>query len=128
MEAVPTVNAGACVTCTAICLLAVTPSPRAVTIMVAEPTYAANEAVSVKVEEPLSPFNVTGLPLHEAVTPLGRPLTLRLTGPLYVPLPATVTTSDPVFPCIADKAVEAAEIVSAGGVSVTVMGKFTLAA
>jgi hypothetical protein len=108
-------------------LVAVKPSPLAVILTVAEPTVAADEANSVNVEEPFSPLSVTGLLLHEAVTPLGRPLTVRLTGPLYVPLPATETTTDPVFPCIADKAVEAAEIASAGGVSVTVMGKFTLA-
>jgi hypothetical protein len=51
-------------------------------VIVADPTAAEEEAVSVKVEEPVSPFNVTGLLLHEAVTPFGRPLTLRLTAPM----------------------------------------------
>ena len=62
-------------------MLAVSPSPFAVTVIVADPTVAMDEAVSVSVEEPLSPVNVTGLPLHDAVTPLGNPLTPSVTAP-----------------------------------------------
>jgi len=36
---------------------------------------------------PLSEESVTGLPLHDAVTPAGKPLTLRVTAPLNVPFP-----------------------------------------
>jgi hypothetical protein len=82
VEALPTVNAGACVTAKVICLLAVKPSPLAVIVTVAEPADATVEAISVNVEDPLPPLSVTGLPLHDAVTPLGSPLTLRLTGPV----------------------------------------------
>jgi hypothetical protein len=74
-------TAGAWVTWTVICLLAVSPSPLAVTVIVADPTIATDEAVSVSVEEPLSPLNVTGLLLHDAVTPLGNPVALSVTAP-----------------------------------------------
>ena len=103
-----------CATCTVICVLGVNPPPLAVTVIVADPTAAAEEAVSVKVEEPVSPFNVTGLLLHEAVTPLGRPLTLSVTAPLYVMLPANEIASVTVFPCTTGRVVEAAPIASDG--------------
>ena len=124
----PSVNCtpGACDTCTVICLLAVNPSPLAVTVIVAVPTFAADEAVSFSVEEPFSPLSVTGLMLHAAVTPLGSPLTLRLTAPAYVPLPVTEITSVPVRPCTTKAAVEAVATVSVGGVSVIVIGRFRL--
>jgi hypothetical protein len=65
-----------------ICLLTVNPSPLAVTVTVADPTVAAEEAVSVSVEDPFSPLNVTGLLLHDAVNPLGNPLTPSVTAPV----------------------------------------------
>jgi hypothetical protein len=95
-------------------LLAVNPSPLAVTVIVADPTIAAEEEVSVNVEEPLSPVNVTGLPLHDAVTPLGSPLTLRLAAPLYVVSPVNEIASVTVFPCTTDREVDAAPIVNVG--------------
>jgi hypothetical protein len=63
-------------------LVADTPSPVAVTVTVAGPTVADDEAAKVRVEDPARELNVTGLLLHEAVTPMGKPLTLRLTAPL----------------------------------------------
>jgi hypothetical protein len=91
-------TAGAYCTCNATCLVAVNPSPLAVIVTVAAPTVAEDEAVSVSVDAPLSAFSVTELLLHEAVTPAGNPLTLRVTAPLYVALPANETTSVNVEP------------------------------
>jgi hypothetical protein len=127
LEAAPIAMEGAATTCTVICLLAETPSPPAVTVIVAEPAAPEDEAVSVSVEDPLSLLSVIGLLLHDAVTPLGSPLTVKLTAPVYVPLPATEIASDTVFPCTTDNAAEALETVSAGGVSVTVIGTFAFA-
>jgi hypothetical protein len=62
--------------------VAVNPSPLAVTVTVAEPTVAVEEAVKVSVLVPLSEESVKGLLLHAAVTPVGKPLTLRVTAPL----------------------------------------------
>jgi hypothetical protein len=62
-------------------LLAETASPVAVTVIVAEANDAADEAMSVSVEDPFSALNVTGLPPHDAVTPLGNPVALSVTGP-----------------------------------------------
>ena len=98
-EAAVIARDGAGATCTAICLLAVNPSPLPVTVIVADAWGALDDAVSESVEEPLSPLSVTGLLLHEAVTPLGSPLTLRLTAPLNVALPASEIASVTVFPC-----------------------------
>ena len=75
-------TAGAWVTWTVICLLAVNPSPLAVTVIAVEPAAAADEAVSVSVEEPLSPLSVSGFVLHDAVTPLGNPVTPSVTAPV----------------------------------------------
>jgi len=119
---------GACCTCATICLLAEMPSPLAVTVIVAEPNAAVDEAVKVSVDEPVSLFSVTGLLLHDAVTPAGKPLTLRLTAPPYVGLPARLNTSVAVAPCTTETVVDAAAIASVGGVSVTVMGKLAVAA
>lgn len=121
-------NSGACCTCSAICFVAFNPSPLAVTVIVAEPTFAVEDAVSVSVDVPLSPLSVTGLLLHPAVTPLGSPLRLRLAAPLYVPLPVRLTTSVTDLPCTTETGLEAAATVSAGAVSVTVIGTLALAA
>jgi hypothetical protein len=93
MESAPELSVscrpGADCTCKVILLVAVTPSPAAITVTVAEPVAALEEEVSVSVEAPLCVVevpdceaNVTGLALQVAVTPLGSPLTLRVTGPL----------------------------------------------
>jgi hypothetical protein len=98
LNAAPIVMDGAGATCNVICLLADNPSPLPVTVMVAEPTAAADVAVSESVEEPLCPLSVTGLLLHEAVTPLGSPLTVKLTAPLNVELLVNEIASVSVFP------------------------------
>lgn len=51
-------------------------------VSVAVPTLAVEAAVNVKVLAPLAPVRVNGLLLQDAVTPLGKPLTLRVTAPL----------------------------------------------
>jgi len=99
----------------------------AVTVIVAEPIFVVDAAVSVRVLAPVSEANVTGLLLHFAVTPAGNPLTVRLVGPLYVPFPASVTTSDIAAPCATTSALDAAVTVNAGGVKVTVIGKVLVA-
>jgi hypothetical protein len=65
-----------------ICLVAVTPSPLAVTVIAANPALAVEDAVNVSVDFPLSPLSVSGFLLHAAITPAGSPLTPRLTAPL----------------------------------------------
>jgi len=96
--------------------------------VVSPPLAVAATAVIVSVDEPLfTEFNVTGLLLHFAVTPAGNPLTVRLVGPLYVPFPASVTTSDIAAPCATTSALDAAVTVNAGGVKVTVIGKVLVA-
>jgi hypothetical protein len=62
--------------------LTVSPSPVAVKVMVDEPVAAEADAASVSVEEPVSAVRASGLLLHEAVTPVGNPLTLKLTAPV----------------------------------------------
>lgn len=120
-------NPGACVTCRVICLVAVTPSPFAVTVIGVEPTGAVDPAVNVKVLLPLSAESVTGLLLQPAVTPAGRPLTLKLTAPVKVPFPASVTSSVPHLPCTMAAAAEEVVSESAGGVRVTVIGTVMVA-
>jgi hypothetical protein len=108
-------------------LVTVKPSPLAVTVTVTEPTVAVEETVRVTVLVPLSEESVTGLPLHDAVTPAGKPLTLRVTAPLNVPFPASVTRSATDVPCPTTSELEAVVSVSVGGVNVTAMGKVVLA-
>jgi hypothetical protein len=50
-------------------------------VIVADSTIATDDAVNVSVDEPFSPLNVTGLLLHDAVTPLGRPVAVSVTAP-----------------------------------------------
>jgi hypothetical protein len=92
------VTASACVTWSVTCFVAVTASPLAVTVIVAEPIFVVDAAVSVRVLVPVSEAKVTALLLHVAVTPVGNPLTARLTIPVYVPFPAMVNTSVPDLP------------------------------
>ena len=105
-----------------IALVNVSPSPLAVTVTVVEVTVAVAAAVSVKVLVPHSEESVSGLLLHVAVTPVGNPLTLSATAPLYVPFPANVSTSLAEVPCMTDSELEAEVIVNVGGVSVTYTG------
>jgi len=51
----------------------------AVTVIADVPAAAAEEAVSFSVVKPLPAVSIAGLLLHEAVTPAGSPLTLRVT-------------------------------------------------
>jgi hypothetical protein len=102
-------------------------SPEAFTVTVAAPALAAEEAVKVSFEEPLSAVRVTGLALHEAVTPLGSPVTLRVTAPLYVLLPESEIRSVAVAPLASETEVEAAETASVGAGAVTVSGRFWVA-
>jgi hypothetical protein len=65
--------------------------------------------------------------LHDAVTPLGNPLTLSVTGPLYVPFAVKIIASVAVLPCTALTVPDAVASASVGGVSETVSGRFALA-
>jgi hypothetical protein len=104
-----------------------TPSPEAVIVTTGEPA-AVDAVVNVRVEDPVSAWSVSGLPLHEAVTPAGSPLTPRLTAPVYVPFPVTVMTSVTDLPCITDAAPDTGVTISVGAERVTVIGKFWLTA
>jgi len=73
---------GAAFTCNVICLVDAMLSPAAVTVTVAAPVTAVEDAVKVKVEDPASFERVRGLVLQVAVTPVGMPVTLRDTGPV----------------------------------------------
>jgi len=120
-------SAAPCVTCKVTLLAADTPSPVAVTVTVAEPSFAGADAVNVSVLFALPALSVSGLELHVAVTPLGSPLTLRVTAPDKVPFPARVTTSVTLLPCPTASEAEAGVSESVGGVSVTVMGTVDVA-
>ena len=65
--------------------LAEMPSPVAVTVIGALPRAVEEAAVRVRVLAPVVEERVVGLPLQAAVTPVGSPETLRLTGPLNEP-------------------------------------------
>jgi hypothetical protein len=118
---------GACWTCKVTVFVSVNPSPLAVIVTAAEPTVAVDAAESVSVLVPLSEESVTGLLLHAAVTPTGNPLTLRVTAPLNVPLPASVTRSVADAPCTTASELEAVVSESVAGVKVTVMGNVLVA-
>lgn len=118
---------GACTTCNGTVLVSVSPSPLAVMVIVAEPTVAVDEAVRVNVLVPLSDVSVTGLLLQAAVTPVGKPATLRVTAPLYVPFPVSVTTSVTAVPCTVESELEAVVSVSVAGVNDTAKGSVLVA-
>ena len=65
-----------------ICFVAVIPSPLAVTVRTAVPAFAVEAAVSVNWLVPVAPLIAGALLLHAAVTPVGRPVTLKLAAPL----------------------------------------------
>jgi hypothetical protein len=122
----PIVSPGAGCTWTATVLVAVTPSPLAVTVIVVVLTVALAAAVKVSVELPLPFARVIPFALHDAVTPLGNPLTLSVTAPLNVPFAARLNASVDVLPCTTLTGLDAAASVSVGGVCETVSGKFAL--
>lgn len=124
----PTVNPGACCTCTVTVFVAVTPSPVAVTVTAVVPTVAFDPAVSVNVELAPPFVSVTPFALHDAVTPLGNPLTLSVTAPLNVPFAANVIASIAVLPGTTLTVLDAVASERVGGVNVTVSGTFVLAA
>lgn len=70
-----------------------------VTVTVEVPTAAVAEAVNVRVEVAL-PFGggVTGLGENVAVTPLGKPVALRVAGELKLLLLAMVIVLVPLLP------------------------------
>jgi hypothetical protein len=72
-----------------------------VIVTVAAPTVAEEEAVSVSVEVAV-PFaaGVTGLVENVAVTPLGKPLALRVVAELKPPVLVTVIVLVPLAPCV----------------------------
>ena len=82
VEAGVAVSVGAAVTAMVMVLETVKPSPVAVTVRVAEPTVAVDAAVRVRVDEPAALVSVAEVLLQEAVTPAGRPLTVKLTEPV----------------------------------------------
>jgi hypothetical protein len=123
----PIVIPCACCTCTVTVFVAVTPSPIAITVTGVELTVAVAAAESVNVVVPF-PF-VSEIPFapHDAVTPLGKPLTLIVTAPVNVPFPVKVIASVTVLPCTTLIVLEAGVSESVGGVNETVNGKLAVA-
>jgi len=123
----PIVSPAACCTWIVTVFVAVTPSPVAVTVTGVELTVAVPAAVSVNVELPLPFANEIPFALHDAVTPLGNPLTFKVDAPVNVPLAVRVMASVAVLPCTRLTELDAAPSVSVGGVSETVSGRLALA-
>jgi hypothetical protein len=98
------------------------PSPVAVTVKVYQLAGTAVVAESVSVDEPVFEFNVTGLLLHAAVTPLGRPEIAKPTVPWKEPPAVNVKTSVADPPCTTGRCVTAGEKLSVGAVKTTVNG------
>ena len=114
VEAGVAVSVGAAVTARVMVLETVRPSPVAVTMRVAEPTVAVDAAVRVRVDEPAALASVAEVLLQEAVTPVGRPVTVRATAPLKALLPDRETTSVTVLPCMTVSAVDVGVAVNVG--------------
>jgi hypothetical protein len=97
--------------------LAVRPSPPAVTVTVAVPAAAAEEAARVKVEAPVRVLDegVSGLALQLAVTPAGRPVTERLMFPVNDPPVVAVKATATFDPGVTVAELDAAARVSVGG-------------
>lgn len=72
-------------------------NPLAVPVTVAEKEPVAAADVAVKVSVDVVPVTETGL--NVAVTPLGKPVTARLTAPVKPPVRVMVTVLAPVPPC-----------------------------
>ena len=99
----------------AIVVLAVVVPEVPVTVTVAVPTVAVDAAVNVSSEVAV-PFagGVTGLVANAAVTPVGRPNTLRVVAELKLFWLATVMVLVPVAPCVTLTADGAAATVKPG--------------
>jgi hypothetical protein len=68
------------------------------------------------------------LALHDAVTPLGNPLALRVTTPVKAPFAVNVITSVTVLLCTKLTELDATASESVGGINETVSGRLALAA
>ena len=104
-------------TCKAICPAAVTPSPLAITVIVAGPTLANPEALNVSVTRFVLTHEagVTGFADQPAVTPAGSPLTAKRMFPLNDPPVPIVRLTVPEAPCATTIELDAAVSVSVGG-------------
>ena len=101
---------------TALCALASSPSPLAVTVTTAELRAAVEAAFSVNVDTVVvTPLTEKLLPLHEAVTPAGSPVAARVTVPAKTPPVVVVIESVAVSPCITETLADPALTVSVGG-------------
>jgi hypothetical protein len=109
------VKVGACVTCNVTLLVAVNPSPLAVTVNAELLTAVEAPAASVSVAIPDPDTGLTGFADQLAVTPLGRPLRLMLTLPVNDPPVLTTKLTGALDPCAIVTALAAALKVSAGG-------------
>jgi hypothetical protein len=100
-----------------------------VTVTVAVPTVAVEEAVSVRVEvAPPLAGGVTGLVENVAVTPVGRPDTLNVVAELKLFWLAMVMVLLPLLPCATDSEVGEALMVKFGvAVEFTVRASVVLA-
>jgi hypothetical protein len=83
---------GAGVTCNVICLLATSPSPAAVTVIVDDATLTVEDAVSVRVSafELVLEDVVIGFADQAAIMPLGKPVMLHVIFPVNDPPTAAV--------------------------------------
>src|SRR5882757_1973239 len=90
------VKFGSAVTFNANVVVVVMVPPVAVMVTVAAPTVAVSDATKVRVA-PADPVTEDGL--NVAVTPVGRPLTLKLMGLVKPLIEDTVTLSVAVVPC-----------------------------
>lgn len=106
---------GPCVTCSVALLVAVSPSPLAVTVRVEAPTNAEAPAASVNVALADPDAGLTGFDDQLAVTPLGNPLRLRLTFPMNDPPMPTAKLTGALAPCATVTALAPALNVSVGG-------------
>ena len=104
--------------------MTVRPPPVAVTVIEEVPAAAADVAAKVSAEAPLAEESVTGLTLHDAVTPGGRPLTLSVTGPANTALAVRAIASTTDEHAVTDGETEAAAMARVGGVRVIVKGTF----
>jgi len=108
------------------------PTPVATTLTVVEEvgTTAVDETVSVSVDVIKSgvPVGVTGVALQLAVTPAGKPVTVRaaVAAGAKEPPAVTVITSVPLMPCITESVELAAVTASVGALSVTCNGIATV--
>ena len=110
------VTPGACSTWTLTLWLAISPSPAAVNTMLADPTAAVDEAVTVSVTlfELTLEAGAIGFIDHHAVTPAGNPVIEKVIFPLKTPPVAAVKLTVPEPPCAMATVLDAAVNVSVG--------------